>query len=261
MKVAVVQNNPIFGEKTKNIEELLKLMKKEEAELYVMPELAYTGYQFTSKKEIERLADRVNSENIDQFVEFSKKSDSALILGFPEEGVDGHIYNSAIMITPEGKKHIYRKTHLYYKENLFFSLGNTGFEVYKWRGMKIGLSICFDWYFSESFRTLALKGADLIAHCSNLVMPYCQRANYARAIENRVYIATSNRIGFEERDGEKLSFTGQSVIVSPFGEYLVNAPLDEQGCFCSQIDTSVSRNKKLNKFNDVLKNRRPDFYL
>ncbi|MDX9806368.1 MAG: nitrilase-related carbon-nitrogen hydrolase [bacterium] len=260
MRVAIIQNNPVWGEKEKNINELIRLMNKEKADIYILPEMAYTGYQITSKEEIENLADTIDSENISRFAKFSKEQDCAVIVGFPEKAADGHFYNSSVMITPEGDKHIYRKTHLFYKEKLFFAPGNTGFNVHEWRGVKIGLAICFDWYFSESFRTLALIGADIIAHCSNLVMPYCQTVDYARAIENRVYIATANRIGSESRDGEMLTFTGQSVLVSPKGEYLIKAPAEETGCFTAQIDTNLSRNKKLNEFNDVLADRRELFY-
>lgn len=260
MKVAIIQNNPVWGEKEKNIKELISLMNKEIADLYILPEMAYTGYQITSKEEAQNLADTIDSENISRFVKWAKDHNSAVVLGFPEKAADGHIYNSSVMITPEGDKHIYRKTHLFYKEKLFFAPGNTGFDVHDWRGVKIGLAICFDWYFSESFRTLALIGADLIAHCSNLVMPYCQTVDYARAIENRVYIATANRIGSEARDGEKLTFTGQSVLVSPKGEYLIKAPSEDTGCFTAQIDVAMSRDKKLNEFNDVHADRRKMFY-
>ncbi len=260
MKVAIVQNNPVFGEKDINIEELFKLMSSEKADIYILPELAYTGYQFTSQKELEELADRSDSEVFKKFETFSKDNDCAVIFGFAEKAADGKIYNSSAMITPEGNKHIYRKIHLFYKEKTFFAPGNAGFNVYEWRGIRIGLAICFDWYFSESFRTLALKGADLIAHCSNLVMPYCQTVDYARAIENRIYIATVNRIGSEERDGEKLTFTGQSVLVAPKGDYLVRAPEDEAGIFVTEIDPQDARDKQLNKFNNVIEDRRELFY-
>ena len=203
MKTAVVQNDPVFGEKSKNISDLLKMMESTEAELYILPEMSYSGYQVVSAEEARSLADKVDSENIMRFVEWSKKHDSAVIFGFPEAAEDGKIYNSSLFVTPEGDRHIYRKSHLFYKEKLYYGPGNTGFFVKEWRGVKIGQAICFDWYFSESFRTLALLGADLIAHCTNIVMPYFQRAAFARAIENKVYIATSNRIGTEERDGEK----------------------------------------------------------
>lgn len=260
MKIALVQNNPVFGEKEKNINDISDLINSENADLYILPEMAYSGYQFVSSKEISELADTVDSKYINHFAEWSKSSNSAIILGFAEKGADGKTYNSSIFLTPEGGRHIYRKTHLFYKEKLFFAPGNTGFEVYEWRGIKIGLAICFDWYFSESFRTLALKGADLIAHCSNLVMPYCQTVDFARAIENRVYIATANRIGTEERDGEKLTFTGQSVLVSPKGDYLLRSPDNKTGIFVAEIDINLSRNKKLNEFNNVMEDRRELFY-
>lgn len=260
MKVALVQNSPDFGKKEKNLEELFSLMNSKKANLYILPELAYTGYQFTSKEEVSDLADRTDSEVFKRFEQFSRDNDAAVIFGFAEKAADNKIYNSSVMITPEGDKHLYRKIHLYYKENLFFAPGNAGFSVYDWRGIKIGLAICFDWYFSESFRTLTLKGADLIAHCSNLVMPYCQTVDYARAIENRVFIATVNRIGSEERDGEKLIFTGQSVLVSPKGEYLVRAPEEKTGIFTTEINPELARDKKLNDFNNVLEDRRDLFY-
>lgn len=260
MKVALVQNDPVFGMKEKNVDALIKLMDSQKADLYILPEMAYTGYQLKDVAELRSIADSINSPSISRFADWSRSNDSAVILGFPELSSDGQIYNSSVFITPEGERHVYRKTHRFYKEKLFFSAGNTGFDVYEWRGVKIGLAICFDWYFSESFRTLALKGADIIAHCSNLVLPYCQTADFARAIENRVYIATANRIGTEERDGEKLTFTGGSVLVSPKGEYLIKAPVDSTGIFVSEIDPSISRNKQLNDFNNVLDDRRPIFY-
>ena len=260
MKIATVQNSPVFGEKEKNINDLLKMMDSTGAELYILPEMSYSGYQLVSKEEVAALADKVDSDNIMRFAEWSKAHGSAVILGFPEAAEDGKIYNSSVFITPEGERYIYRKSHLFYKEKIFYAPGNTGFFVKEWHGVRIGQAICFDWYFSESFRTLALLGADLIAHCTNIVMPYFQRAAFARAIENKVYIATSNRIGTEERDGEKLVYTGESVIVDPLGNYLVDAPSDKTGVFTAEIDTKLSKNKKLNDFNDVIGDRRTIFY-
>ena len=260
MKIAVVQNNPVFGEKEKNITDLLKMMDSAEAELYILPEMSYSGYQVVSKEEAVKLADKAGSDNIMRFAEWSKAHGSAVILGFPEAAEDGKIYNSSVFVTPEGDRHIYRKSHLFYKEKIYYAPGNTGFFVNEWHGVKIGQAICFDWYFSESFRTLALLGADLIAHCTNIVMPYFQRAAVARAIENKVYIATSNRIGTENRDAESFTYTGESVIVDPLGNYLVDAPKDKTGVFTAEIDTKLSRNKKLNDFNDVIGDRRTIFY-
>ena len=260
MRTALVQNDPAWGQVTENIDQIFGLMSKERASLYILPEMCYTGYQMRSKDELEQLADSVESENIQRFFRWSKENDAAVILGFPERAADGRIYNSSIFIMPDGAFNIYRKSHLFYKEKLFFEPGNTGFRVIEWRGLKIGQAICFDWYFSESFKTLALMGADLIAHSCNLVMLHCQKVDFARAIENRVFIATVNRIGDEERDGEKLHYTGQSVCVDPLGNYLIDAPKTETGCFAAEIDPALSRDKNLNKYNNLFQDRREIFY-
>ncbi|MEZ4690386.1 MAG: nitrilase-related carbon-nitrogen hydrolase [Ignavibacteria bacterium] len=76
------------------------------------------------------------------------------------------------------------------------------------------MMICFDWFFPETARTLALKGAQIICHPSNLVMAYCQTAMFTRALENRVFTITANRIGYDVRENKELFFTGESVIVS-----------------------------------------------
>jgi predicted amidohydrolase len=91
-------------------------------------------------------------------------------------------------------------------------------------------------------------------------MPYCQQADFTRALENRVYIATANRIGTEERDGERLTFTGGSVLVSPRGEYLLTLPPDKESAAVAVIDVTVARDKKINRYNDIIADRRPEFY-
>ncbi len=260
MKVAIVQNNPVFGEKQANIDELFKMMEGTQADLYILPELAYTGYQFMLPSEVAAVADEIDSPTINRFQQKAKELDAAIVFGFAEKSADG-MFNSSLMVTPEGGRFVYRKTHLYYKERYFFKAGNTGFNLFTFRGFRIGLAICFDWYFPESFRTLALKGADIIAHSSNLVMPYCQRAAFTRAIENRCYIFTANRIGTESRDQEEsFHFTGGSVAVSPMGEYLIEAPEQETGVFVTEVERDLSRNKNLNDLNHIFKDRKTDFY-
>ena len=99
MKIATVQNSPLFGEKEKNINDLLKMMDSTDAELYILPEMSYSGYQFISKEEAAALADKVDSDNIMRFAEWSKAHGSAVILGFPEAAKDGKIYNSSVFIS------------------------------------------------------------------------------------------------------------------------------------------------------------------
>jgi len=125
----------------------------------------------------------------------------------------------------------------------------------------IGIMICFDWFFPESMRALALLGAEVIAHPSNLVLPYCPQAMPIRCLENRVFAITANRTGSEGRkEGQSLNFIGQSQVVSPGGEVLVRASGSEEELLTIDVNPQEARNKSLNSFNDIFKDRRPEYY-
>ncbi|HLG30068.1 MAG TPA: nitrilase-related carbon-nitrogen hydrolase, partial [Candidatus Brocadiales bacterium] len=105
-----------------------------------------------------------------------------------------------------------------------------------------------------------LNGAQIICHPSNLVMPYCQTAMYARAVENRVFTITTNRIGTESRGGKDLVFTGQSVIIDPKGHYLYRGSNDKEEVAVVEIDPSEALNKYINPQNNLFDDRRDEFY-
>ncbi|MDI6817131.1 MAG: nitrilase-related carbon-nitrogen hydrolase, partial [Actinomycetota bacterium] len=117
------------------------------------------------------------------------------------------------------------------------------------------------WIFPESARTLALMGTDIICHPSNLVLPYCPDAMVYRCLENRVFAITCNRTGLEERGGkERLTFIGKSEIVSPKGEILERASETEDALIVVDIDPRQARDKQLNRYNNLLGDRRPEMY-
>ena len=122
------------------------------------------------------------------------------------------------------------------------------------------MMICFDWIFPEVSRVLALNGAQIIAHPANLVMPYCQQAMITRCIENRIFAVTANRIGVEKRGEDEFRFTGGSQITSYNGDMLSWASKDNSCTDFVEVDLSLADNKKINLFNDVLTDRRSDFY-
>ncbi|MDP2208703.1 MAG: nitrilase-related carbon-nitrogen hydrolase [Bacteroidota bacterium] len=152
-------------------------------------------------------------------------------------------------------KFLFDAIHLYYHINIFFKRGNLGFPVFDTGFGKIGMMICFDWFFPEAMRTLALKGAQLIAHPSNLVLPHCPDAMVTRCLENKVFSATANRIGTEDRGGHKLSFIGKSEIVTPKGEILTRLSSNEAGISVVEINLADALNKRLNEYNDVFEDR------
>ena len=120
--------------------------------------------------------------------------------------------------------------------------------------------ICFDWFFPESARILALKGAELILHPSNLVLSWCPDAMRYHALWNGVYTATSNRIGKEDRGGRLIEYIGRSIIYSPEGELLAEASYDHEGSCSAELILSLAKEKKLNRYNDRIQSRQPEFY-
>jgi predicted amidohydrolase len=261
MKVGFYQFSPAFGNKDGNLKKVLSAVKNADLDLIVLPEFFATGYQFVSKDEVAELSEQIPEGDTTKLLsELSRQKGFYIVAGLPEKDGD-RFFNSAVFTGPDGFIGVYRKTHLFFEEKLFFSPGDTGFKVYDTGISRIGVMICFDWFFPESMRTLALMGADIIAHPSNLVLPYCPYAMPVRCLENRTYVITANRIGEENRkEGQSLRFIGQSLIVSPEGKVLAKAPEDEEILLITDIEPELARNKLLTPLNNIFDDRRPEMY-
>jgi predicted amidohydrolase len=258
MRLAIVQTNPRFGEIEPNIGDSIAQMSAEKADIFILPELFNTGYNFIDQAEINSLAEPVNGKTFRAICRFANERACYVAYGFAEKA--DRVYNSAALVGPNGLVGLYRKVHLYYRETLFFAPGNVGFPVFDLPFGKVGMMICFDWIYPESARTLALRGAQLIIHPSNLVMPHCPDAMVTRCLENRVFSATANRIGTEDRGGEKLTFIGSSEIVSPKGKILTRLNNAETGIAVVDINLKEALDKKLNRYNDLMEGRRKSNY-
>ncbi len=259
MKIGYVQNAPVFGEKNMNFKEIKTLLIGAKADLIVLSELFATGYTLLSREEAEELAEDKNGTTSEFLVEIAETTGATIVAGFIEREGD-KIYNSSLMVSAEGTIDTYRKLHLFNKEKLWFDPGNKPFAVYDVEGVKVGIMICYDWIFPEATRTLALLGADLVAHPANLVLPYCQQAMITRCLENRVFAVTANRIGREIRGADDFSFTGASQITAFNGEVLASAPINETALHIVEIDPEKARNKMINEYNNVFTDRRLEFY-
>lgn len=260
MRIALVQSRPAFGEPDRNLEELRGAVASVDADFFVLPELCLAGYDFEDREEASGFAEGPGSPRLEALARAATDRGAGISFGFAEAAPGGGLFNSALLALPGGRRRVYRKTHLFAREKLLFDPGDTGFFVEEFRGLRVGMAICFDWIFPESFRSLALLGADLVAHNANLVLPWCQRADVIRAVENRVYVATANRVGREERGGRSLAFTGGSVLVAPDGSGLLELPAGEAAVSVADIDPLRARDKRLNAWNDLLADRRPEFY-
>lgn len=261
MKAGFYQFDPIFGEKAKNIAKVSNALKDARADLIVLPELFATGYQFISRDEVVSLAEPIpGGHTSEALAELSRKQGIFLVAGLPERDGD-RFYNSAVLTGPDGFIGLYRKTHLFFEEKLWFSPGDTGFRVFPTEIGKVGIMICFDWFFPESMRVLALQGAEVIAHPANLVLPYCPIAMPTRCLENRVYAVTANRTGSEQRkEGPMLTYIGMSQVVAPDGTVCAQGPGAEESLMIVDIDPLKARNKSVNAYNDLFTDRRPEMY-
>lgn len=261
MRVGYLQFDPVFGEVASNLDVVTARLEQAEADLMVLPELCVTGYQFVSQEEVFRLAEAVpDGRTTTRLAEIAARRGMTIVAGLAERA-GTRCFNSAVVVGPKGFIGCYRKTHLFFEETLFFSPGDTGFQVWDIGPAKIGVMICFDWYYPEAARTLALQGAEIIAHPSNLVLPNCPDSMVTRCLENRVFSVTANRIGSEARGGkDRLTFIGLSEVVSPRGRILHRAPRECGDLTIVEIDPAEARNKALNIYNDLLRDRRPALY-
>jgi len=186
----------------------------------------------------------------------AKKLNLHIVSGFHE--IDNNLlYNTSVLIGPSGIIGKYRKIHLFMNEFDFFEKGNLGLPVYDIGICKVGMLICFDWVFPEVWRILSLKGADIVCHPSNLVLPYAQQAVPVHGMINKTFNITANRYGTERG----VTFSGKSIISNPIGEILAIAPPNkDEVCFVN-MDINQARNKKITERNHIINDRFPKDYI
>jgi len=254
-RIGLVQNQPRFLKSKQNVAACLELMDKLPADLWVLPELFASGYNFKTKREAEKCAETIPEGPLCALLKaWSVAKNSAVVAGLPEKS-GKKLYNSAILVE-NGRIHLYRKTHLFGNEKKFFAPGNTGFWVKPVKGVKVGVMICFDWFFPESCRTLALQGAQVVAHSANLVLPWGPEGMKIRSLENRVFSATANRVGAERG----LRYIGQSQVVAPNGGLLARLGHAEVRAIVVETDPWTAKDKKVHPANDLFADRRPRYY-
>jgi predicted amidohydrolase len=261
MIIGYAQFEPRIGHAAENRAAIERLVEaNSHADLLVFPELATSGYDFRDAAEAARDAEPfAKGETAALLMKLTASHRMTIVTGYPEWTEDG-LYNSCMLALPDGTFRNYRKIHLFSREKLFFRPGDAPPPVIETPAGRVGLMICFDWIFPETARLLALNGAQIIAHPSNLILQFCQRAMYARAVENRVFIVTANRIGTETNAGRTLRFTGASQILDPSGAYLCQAPEDGEHAGLAEIEPAAADSKRVTDHNDLFADRRIDLY-
>jgi predicted amidohydrolase len=258
MKVGFIQFAPVLGDVQANIRKIDELIvHAKKADLIVLPELANSGYNFESRERVWATSEEISTGVFVNFLTSLCKQNNLHIVSGLNERDDDRLYNTAVLVGPLGYVGKYRKLHLFLNEKDYFVPGDAGLTVFDIGSCKIGILICFDWIFPEVWRILAMKGADIICHPSNLVIPgLCQKAVSVHAVTNRVFVVLANRIG-AERD---LAFTGMSTIADPKSNVLVQASAAEEAVKVVDIDILLARDKMVTPRNHVFTDRRPKEY-
>jgi predicted amidohydrolase len=260
MRVGFYQFRPLFGKPDHNCRKVVDRLARVRADLIVLPELAFTGYLFRDRAEVRALAEDPRRSGIVQsLVALCRRRRFHLVTGFTEKARDKY-FNSALLLGPRGIRRTYRKLHYFMDEKRWFDEGDKDLAVDRVGGTRIGMMICFDWVFPEVARTLALAGADVICHPSDLVLGHCQQAMLTRSLENGVFSVTANRFGTDRRPHGEVRFTGRSQIVGPRGELLYRAPSQREVVHVMEIDPARARDKAITPRNRLLRDRRPEFY-
>ncbi|MGH2510535.1 MAG: nitrilase-related carbon-nitrogen hydrolase, partial [Ktedonobacteraceae bacterium] len=170
-QVAAIQFNPLLGQKAHNIERLLQLVEEAAlhgARLIVLPEMATTGYCWTSREEIEPYVETLPGPTTARFQAVAARHNCYIAIGLPElEPASGVYYNALALVGPTGLIGSYRKVHSYISEPRWARDGDQGFPVWETPLGRLAGAICMDAMYFEATRIPALHGADVILFPTN----------------------------------------------------------------------------------------------
>ena len=274
IRAAAIQFDPQVGIENKktNMAETLRLIGEAAdagANLIVLPELANTGYSFETREEAYAHAESVpEGESTTTWASLASERNLYIVAGLVE--LDGvYLYDTAVLIGPDGFIGKYRKTQLWYREKLIFTAGDSGYPVFETKIGRIGLLVCWDIWFPEVPRILAAQGADIICSVNNWVWTppplfdaagNCMAAYLTMSAShvNNVPIVAADRVG-TERGGK---FLGCSLITGtngwPIGEI---ADPEKDTIVYADLDVVASRSALIwNSHNDLARDRRTDLY-
>ena len=283
VKVAAIQMS-CSRDITENIEKADRLVREAHingAKIILLPELFERQY-FCQERRYEYYNFAKNVEENDAIKHFSKLAkdlDVVLPISFYEKDIN-NLYNSIAIIDADGKvMGVYRKTHIpddhYYQEKFYFTPGDSGFKVWDTKYAKIGVGICWDQWFPETARSMALMGAEIlfyptaigsepILECDS--MEHWRRTMQGHAAANIIPVVAANRYGLEEvypciengHQSSSLNFYGSSFITDELGEIIESAGRDKEEILYSEIDLDKNREDRLAW--GLFRDRRPKMY-
>lgn len=251
MKIEVVQTTTRDGDTAHNLRGILEALAQcaPDTDILLFPESHLTG--FLTADDVGMLSEAIDGHAVQAVVTAARQRNVAVVLGLYENN-GGTFYNTTLFIAPEGILLTYRKTHLWLPEHGIVVPGDR-FATVEWRGVRLGLLICYDSEFPETARALKALGAQLMLITDGLAEPedHVHRVSVmARAMENQVFAVVANRVG-EGPDG--CVFVGASLAVDPYGQTLFEAGRGESR---HSVTLDLSLIGKARAFHDYSANQR-----
>ncbi len=261
-----------------NIDRAVSLVREaaeKGAQAILLQELFETPYFCKDQKpeHFELAAELMEHELIKRMQELAKELKVVLPLSFFERAHHAH-FNSLVMIDADGEVlGLYRKSHIPdgpgYQEKYYFSPGDTGFKVWDTAYGRFGAAICWDQWFPESARSMAVQGAEALFYPTAIgsepppappidSRDHWQRVMQGHAAANIVPLVASNRIGKEVGEGCELTFYGSSFLAGPTGEIVAEASRDKQEVITATFDLDEIRKRRVGW--GLFRDRRPELY-
>lgn len=273
---------------SKNVEEninkadtLLREAVKKGANIVLLPELFERQYFCQERRyDYYNFATPLNDNPaVKHFTKVAKELNVVIIVSFYEKDVNV-LYNTVSVIDADGSNlGIYRKTHIpddhFYQEKFYFTPGNTGFKIFETKYANIGVGICWDQWFPETARSMAVLGAELlfyptaigsepILECDS--MPHWRRCMQGHSAANLMPVIAANRIGLESvepttennKQSSSLNFYGSSFITDNTGDLVESASRDKEEVLVHSFDLDELKAMRLEW--GIFRDRRPETY-
>jgi predicted amidohydrolase len=257
VKAALFQRQPALGEPQRNLATLAKDVAKAKADLCVFPELFLSGY--FNRDALRTLAQPLDGPLVKELGKVARRTGAHIVVGMPRASeVRGVVHNSSVLVTPDGEAHAYDKVYLptfsVFEEDIYFGEGHA-LPTFKTSLGRLGMSICYDAFFPEVTKGMALQGADILTCISaspTISRTYFERVLPARAIETTCFLLFTNLVGPQDQ----VTFWGGAKAFGPLGDLKAEGPLMEEAVVKATLDleeVGVARRKR-----PVLRDSRPE---
>jgi N-carbamoylputrescine amidase len=264
LRIAAVVMQSSLGETQDNLNRMKAWVGEaatEGADLVCFPELNVTGYSVHDI--IRSVAEPIPGPSSRAVVEMARVSGMVILAGLAERDVEGRIFASHFVVSPEGLQGVYRKCHLSPFEQSLYSAGED-IPVFGINEGVFGIELCYDAHFPELSTLLALKGADILfcVHASPRGTPTEKKRSWlrhltARAFDNGLFVVACNQTGTNE-DG--LAFPGLALALNPSGEVIAERVGGDEGVLFADLKAADLAHVRQNKMRYFLPNRQPQLY-